>query len=115
MFSFFKKFYKRVFPDHIYYQVYVVKTDPYGEVVTPFQFRIDQIRNEEELHRLAKAARAKVYGKATGFWTSITIERVFTTAKCRDGIIPNVDKTYNMGRYTCTREAEPTIHVNIFD
>ena len=63
MFSFLKKIYKRVFPDHIYYQVYVVKTDPYGEVVTPFQFRIDQIRNEEELHRLAKAARAKEIGR----------------------------------------------------
>lgn len=111
----FKKIYKRIFPDPVYYQVYVVKSDPFGEIITPFQFRIDQIRNEEELHRLAKAAREKVYGKATGFWTSVSIERAFTTVKCCDGITPDVSKTYEMGRYSCTRDAEPTIHVNIFD
>ena len=103
-------------PEPKFHQVVLVESNPFGEVVFPFQFAIADNVNEVEMARLARAAWYELTGrKKHRFYTSVDVKVVKPTACDQMGVVPLIDATFQMGRYTNRTRVHPTTHLNVVD
>jgi hypothetical protein len=112
--SFLKTLWRKIFPPHIYHQVHVVNSDPYGEDIYPFQFLIAEVSDPKELDNLAKNVYRKLHGSPpSSYWSCQEVRYMGTTYKSLKGIKPFEQHGYEMGSYTCKRRAYHTVNVKI--
>ena len=99
-----------------FHQVILVESNPFGEVVFPFQFSIADNVDEEAMLRISRAAWNDLTGrKKHGFYTSVDAKVVKPTVEDQMGVVPEMNKTYQMGRYTNDRRVHPTTHLIVVD
>ena len=109
-----KKLWHKIFPPHIYHQVHVVNSDPYGEDIYPFQFLISEVSDLKELDNLAKSVYQQLRGPPPkGYWSGQEVRYVGTTHKSLKGIKPFEQHTFEMGTYSCKRRAYNTVDVKV--
>ena len=102
-------------PSPKFYQVIVVESNPWGEIVFPFQFSIADNVDKEMMLRLSRVAWSELSDRRGGFYTSVDVKVVGSTVDDQRGIIPEMKKTYQMGRYTNYRVVRPTTHLRVVD
>lgn len=110
-----KTLWHKIFPPHIYHQVYVVNSDPYGEDIYPFQFLISEVSDPKELENLAKSVYQQLHGPPQGYWSCQEVRYVGTTYKSLKGVKPFMSDTFQMGSYTCKRRLYNTVNVKVSD